>query len=225
MKLTELNMDLMCQLLDRGAQTAEGRNPIAEEDRRHPAIRATVEFLVDQRWIKEEGSGMWAATCAGRFWLTRLSCGDTLAFAPPSRTSRAKTAMKIRGERVMNTCNECLHAKGGDGRILVRGIPVDFDFDRAELAADADEIAAMLAALPILSLRRWAATDGAYRRLALAESACSGPGTTSARSSYFASVSGSAASREPIPREFCNVLPRSMPLLLRDQGRGDGQAS
>jgi len=70
----------MCALLGRAAENADGKLELPNETVADPAVATALGFLVDQRWLTEEGIGWWCATPAGRLWFRSLHYGDLLKF-------------------------------------------------------------------------------------------------------------------------------------------------
>ena len=66
----------MCELLRWAAENDDGKLELAAET----AVAAALGFLVEQRWLAEDGTGTWTVTPAGRFWFQSLDYGDTVKF-------------------------------------------------------------------------------------------------------------------------------------------------
>ena len=75
-----LDSRLMCALLGSAAANDEGRLELPDGMATDPAVAPTLEFLVEQRWLAEDGTGTWILTAAGRFWFQNLGYGGTVKF-------------------------------------------------------------------------------------------------------------------------------------------------
>ena len=71
---------LMCVLLGIAVENWQGRLELPDETATQSVMRATLGFLVDQRWLAEDATGTWAVTTAGRFWFQCVGYSDTVKF-------------------------------------------------------------------------------------------------------------------------------------------------
>ena len=77
---TGMDTRLMCELLGQAAVNDDGKLQLLGETAADPGVAALLRFLVDQRWLREDGPGAWIVTLAGRFWFQSLDYGDTVKF-------------------------------------------------------------------------------------------------------------------------------------------------
>ena len=75
-----LDSRLMCALLGSAAANDEDRLELPDGAVADPAVAAVHGFLVEQRWLADDGTGTWTLTPRGRFWFQSLSYGDTVKF-------------------------------------------------------------------------------------------------------------------------------------------------
>ena len=75
-----MNARLMCELLGRATATDDGKLELTDETAADPAVLAALGFLIEQRWLAEDGTATWTVTPAGRFWFTSLRYRDILKF-------------------------------------------------------------------------------------------------------------------------------------------------
>lgn len=68
----------MYALLGSAAANDEGRLELPDGMAADPALAPSLGFLVDQRWLAEDGTGTWIVTPAGRFWFQSVDYGDTV---------------------------------------------------------------------------------------------------------------------------------------------------
>ena len=71
--------ELMCRLLGSAVEN-EGKLDLPEEAMVDKAVEKMLGFLVEQRWLRENGVGRWALTRTGRFWFASLGYGHILKF-------------------------------------------------------------------------------------------------------------------------------------------------
>ena len=69
---TGMDTRLMCELLGQAAVNDDGKLQLLGETAADPGVAALLRFLVDQRWLREDGPGAWIVTPAGRFWFQSL---------------------------------------------------------------------------------------------------------------------------------------------------------
>ncbi len=70
----------MCELLGWAAINDNGKLQMPQEAAADQAAVAMLGFLVEQRWLAEDGTEAWTITPAGRFWFQSLDYGDTVKF-------------------------------------------------------------------------------------------------------------------------------------------------
>ena len=70
----------MCALLGSAAANDEGRLELPEGTATDPAVAPALGFLVEQRWLAEDGTGTWTVTPADRFWFQCVDYFDIVKF-------------------------------------------------------------------------------------------------------------------------------------------------
>lgn len=75
-----MNVGLMCDLLGRTASSEKGNLKLPEDLAAIEETRTAIDFLVEQRWLKEDDEGAWTATPIGRLWFSSLQYGDRVTF-------------------------------------------------------------------------------------------------------------------------------------------------
>lgn len=75
-----LDSSLTYALLGSAAANDEGRLDLPDGMAADPAVAPMLRFLVEQRWLAEDGTGTRTVTPAGRFWFHSLEYGDTVKF-------------------------------------------------------------------------------------------------------------------------------------------------
>ena len=70
----------MYALFGGAAANDEGRLQLPDGLAADPAVAPVLDFLAEQRWLAEDGTGTWTVTRAGRFWFLSLDYGDTVKF-------------------------------------------------------------------------------------------------------------------------------------------------
>ena len=75
-----LDSRLMCALLGSAAANDEGRLKLPDGTAIDPVVAPELGFLIEQRWLAEDGTGTWTVTAAGRFWFQCIGYFDTVKF-------------------------------------------------------------------------------------------------------------------------------------------------
>lgn len=91
---------LMCELLRQASVHNNGKLQLNDETVAGRAV-AELGFLVDQRWLAEDGVGTWTVTPAGQFWFQCLCYGDIVKFHEYSGAVFLLHARSIRNETIV----------------------------------------------------------------------------------------------------------------------------
>ena len=96
-----MNARLMCELLGRATATDDGKLELPDETAADSAVLAALGFLIEQRWLAEDGTATWTVTPSGRFWLTSLRYRDILKFHEYGGAVFLLHVISIRNETVV----------------------------------------------------------------------------------------------------------------------------